>query len=52
MPVLNIQNEELYDQYAAEGEMISRFVHALMIKRCVGVFYFKCLCYLLTLQDF
>lgn len=53
MPVLNIQNEELYDQYAAEGETISRFVHALMIKRCVWVcFIFKYLCYLQTLQDF
>lgn len=47
--MLNIQHEELYDQCAAEGEMISRFVHALIIKRCVCVcvnmlFYFLSIC--------
>lgn len=35
MPVLNIQNEELYDQYAAEGETMLRLVHALSIRMCV-----------------
>lgn len=46
MPVLNIQNEELYDQYAAEGETTSRFIHALMTKRCeCGLFLNVCAAY-------